>query len=86
MAMIAIDSPSCGSPAQKFETAQQSRMLAAGAKNIRRMTSLSQDTALLNTQQALQALDLDCFLIPSSDAHGSEYVSKRDERRGFVSN
>ena len=89
MAMIAIDSPTqagAGSPAQKFETAQQSRMLAAGAKNIRRMTSLSQDTALLNTQQALQALDLDCFLIPSSDAHGSEYVSKRDERRGFVSN
>jgi Xaa-Pro aminopeptidase len=44
------------------------------------------DAALANVQLKLQEQQLDLFLVPSADAHGSEYVSKRDERRAFVTN
>ena len=47
---------------------------------------MSKNTALTNVTAALKMKNLDAFLVPSSDAHGSEYVSKHDERRAFVSN
>lgn len=40
-----------------------------------------QDKSLIKLDQ-----QLDAYLIPSSDAHSSEYLANRDKRRQFISN
>ncbi|XP_025097190.1 xaa-Pro aminopeptidase ApepP-like isoform X1 [Pomacea canaliculata] len=40
---------------------------------------------LADMRAAMRQLDIDAFIILSDDAHGSEYPSERDERRGFIS-
>jgi Xaa-Pro aminopeptidase len=46
----------------------------------------SADVAVEALRKKMIDAKLDIFLIPASDAHGSEYVSKVDERRAFISN
>lgn len=41
---------------------------------------------LNNLRQLIQARNLDAYLIPSADAHQSEYIAECDARRQFISN
>jgi Xaa-Pro aminopeptidase len=48
-------------------------------KLLLKLRSLMKDTQLFNGKK------LDAYIIPSSDAHGSEYLSEKDKRREFIS-
>jgi Xaa-Pro aminopeptidase len=48
-------------------------------KLLLKLRSLMKDTQLYNGKQ------LSAYIIPSSDAHGSEYLSDKDKRREFIS-
>lgn len=49
-------------------------------KVLTRLRSLMKDTKLLN------GIELSAYIIPSTDAHNSEYLSPKDKRRNFISN
>lgn len=40
---------------------------------------------LEDLRDLMETSKLECYVIPTSDAHGSEYVGQHDERRAFIS-
>ena len=48
-------------------------------KILTKLRSLMRDKSLFNGQQ------LEAYIIPSSDSHGSEYLCEKDKRRQFIS-
>lgn len=49
-------------------------------KYLTRLRCLMKDKSVLNKGEKL-----DAYILPSSDAHGSEYLTENDKRRGFLS-
>jgi len=49
------------------------------------MSSLTPSERLKSLQSLLAEQKLDAYIVPSADAHQSEYVAERDMRRGFIS-
>ena len=49
------------------------------------VTVVNTTERLQKLREQMQSSNLDAYIIPSADAHGSEYVREKDKRRGFIS-
>lgn len=47
---------------------------------------LAQLRSLMKNSELLNGIELSAYIIPSTDAHNSEYLSPKDKRRNFISN
>ena len=46
---------------------------------------LSKLRVLMKDKSLLNGVELEAYIVPSSDAHGSEYLAEKDKRRSFIS-
>ena len=70
----------CFRPCRASETSAPKRRPATPASR-----SIDTSSQLASLRSLLSDNKIDCYLIPSNDAHGSEYVAPKDRRQKFLS-